>query len=201
MREQAGGKGVELRLARGADAAAILEIYAPIVQDSHISFEAVVPTEAEMAARIAATLRQYPWLICAVDGRLAGYAYASAFRARLAYQWTAETTVYVHADFQRRGIARGLMQALLCILQAQGYCSAVGVIALPNAASLRLHEALGYRAIGVFKRVGYKGGAWHDTGWWQRQLREHRVEPEQPRAIHELKLAPLLDAAASAIRG
>ncbi len=175
-----------IRLAATADAAAMLEIYRPIVRETHISFEYTVPSEAEIAARITKTLAQYPWLVCELEGQLAGYAYGSAFRGRRAYQWTAETTVYVHSAFQRRGIARALYTALLAILREQGYCNLVGVIALPNAASIALHEALGFRKIGVFDNVGYKAGAWHATGWWQRALREMPSAPLDPRPINGL---------------
>ena len=175
-----------LRLAAETDAAAIGEIYAPIVRDTHISFEQAAPHPDEIAARIGATLAQYPWLACELDGTLAGFAYASAFRSRAAYQWTTETTVYVHPGFQRRGIARALYASLLAILRAQGYVTAVGVIALPNPASVHMHEAAGFRKIGVFEHVGHKNGAWRDTGWWQLDLREPPVNPAPPRPLPQL---------------
>lgn len=175
-----------IRLATAADARAIQAIYAPIVRETHISFETTVPSVAEIAARIDKTLCQYPWLVGAAGGQTAGYAYASAFRSRSAYQWTAETTVYIHPNFQRRGIARALYHSLLAILREQGYCSAVSVIALPNAGSVRAHESLGFRKIGVFKNVGYKQGAWRDTGWWQLDLQPPAASPHPPRAIQQL---------------
>ena len=172
-----------IRLASPSDAAAVDEIYSPIVRDTHISFEQTVPDVGELAARIGKTLAQYPWLVCEIDGRLAGYAYGSAFRARSAYQWTVETTVYIHADFQRRGVSRALYGSLLAILREQGYCNAVGVIALPNEASIRAHEALGFRKIGVFRNIGHKAEAWRDTGWWQLELRPPPQSPIPPRSI------------------
>ena len=175
-----------IRLATASDAADILQVYAPIVSNTHISFELSVPSVDEIAARINKTLQQYPWLVCASDGRLAGYAYASAFRARYAYQWTAETTVYVHPDFQRRGVSRALYRSLVAILRAQGYCNALGVIALPNAGSIRAHEAAGFRKIGVFANVGHKAGQWRDTGWWQLELRSMPDAPQPPRPIDQL---------------
>lgn len=175
-----------IRLASAADAADILQIYRPIVQNTHISFEQTAPTVREIADRIDKTLRQYPWLAGEVNGRLAGYAYASAFRARAAYQWTAETTVYIHADFQRRGVSRALYTSLLAILREQGYCSALGVIALPNEASIRAHESLGFRKVGVIRNVGHKAGAWRDTGWWQLELRQAPDKPQAPLSIKHL---------------
>ena len=175
-----------IRLAAPADAADIHPVYAPIVSETHISFELSVPGVEEIAARISKTLRQYPWLICAIDGRLAGYTYASAFRSRFAYQWTTETTVYVHPDFQRRGVSRALYHSLFAVLRAQGYCNAVGVIALPNEGSIRAHEAAGFRKIGVFENVGFKAETWRDTGWWQLELRPMPDAPQTPRPIAEL---------------
>ena len=175
-----------IRLAKPADAADILQVYAPIVSNTHISFELSVPSVADIAARVSLTLAQYPWLVCEIDGRLAGYAYASAFRARYAYQWTTETTVYVHPGFQRRGVSRALYQSLVAILRAQGYCNAVGVIALPNEASIRAHESAGFRKIGVFENVGFKAGNWRHTGWWQLELRAMPESPRPPQPIGEL---------------
>lgn len=179
-----------IRLATPADAADIHQVYAPIVSQTHISFELTVPSVAEIAARISKTLTQYPWLVCEISGRLAGYAYASAFRARQAYQWTTETTVYVHPDWQRRGVSRALYRSLVAILRAQGYCNALGVIALPNQGSIRAHEAAGFRRIGVFENVGFKAGAWRHTGWWQLELRPMPDLPQPPRPIGELAMEP-----------
>ena len=177
-----------IRLASRADAGQIATIYAPIVRDTHISFEEAPPDASQIAQRIDACLRQYPWLVCEIDGRIAAYAYASAFRSRAAYQWTAETTVYVHKAHQRRGLARGSYRSLLALLREQGYRNAVGVIALPNAASVRAHESLGFRQVGVFHKAGFKAGAWRDTGWWQLELRSVSTTPTPPRPIHELAM-------------
>ena len=172
-----------IRLASPSDAAAVHEIYSPIVRDTHISFEQTVPDVGQLAERIGRTLAQYPWLVCEIDGQLAGYAYGSVFRARAAYQWTVETTVYIHAGFQRRGVSRALYSSLLEILREQGYCNAVGVIALPNEGSIRTHEAMGFRRIGIFSNIGHKADAWCDTGWWQLELRPPPVSPMPPRSI------------------
>ena len=174
---------VTIRLATVDDAKKIRQIYAPIVRDSHISFEQDIPPTREIAERISKTLQQYPWLICCINRDVAGYAYASAFRARRAYQWTAETTVYVHPSYQRRGIARGLYESLMAVLRAQGYCNVVGVIALPNSGSIRAHESVGFRRIGILENIGYKAGDWRDTGWWQLQLRQMPDNPQPPTPI------------------
>ena len=176
----------KIRLASQKDAPQILEIYSPIVRLTHISFEHDVPDACEIAERIAKTSRQYPWLVCEIDSRIAGYAYAGAFRSREAYQWTTETTVYVREGYQRRGVSRALYASLLAILREQGYRSAIGVIALPNAASIRAHESLGFQEIGVFRNVGFKAGAWRDTGWWQLDLSPALEQPPAPQSITAL---------------
>ena len=177
---------VSIRLASAADADQICEIYAPIVRDTHISFEQDIPDSNEMSARIEQTLTRYPWLVCEIDGRIAGYAYASPFRRRKAYQWTAETTVYVRPSFKRRGIARGLYASLTAILRAQGFCNAIGVIAMPNPASIGIHEAMGFRKVGVLTNMGYKAGDWRDTGWWQLELRRPLGQPAAPLTLTSL---------------
>ncbi len=125
-----------IRLASSADAPQICGIYSPIVRDTAVSFEQAVPDAKAIAARISETLQQYPWLVCEINRQIAGYAYAGSFRPRSAYQWTTETTVYVHPNYQRRGIARALYTSLIAVLRRQGYCNAIGVIALPNDGSV-----------------------------------------------------------------
>ena len=175
-----------IRLASAADAPQICEIYRPIVRDTAISFEETAPDADEIATRIAKTLEQYPWLVCEINRQIAGYAYGSPFRSRSAYQWTVETTVYVHSDYQRRGVSRALYTSLIAILRRQGYCNAIGVIALPNDGSVRAHETLGFRKIGVFENMGYKRNEWRDTGWWQLELRPMPPEPQAPRPVMDL---------------
>ncbi len=175
-----------IRLASSADAPQICGIYSPIVRDTAVSFEQAVPDAKAIAARISETLQQYPWLVCEINRQIAGYAYASSFRPRSAYQWTTETTVYVHPNYQRRGIARALYTSLIAVLRRQGYCNAIGVIALPNDGSVGAHEAVGFRKIGVLENMGYKLKGWRDTGWWQLELRPMPPEPRAPRPVMTL---------------
>lgn len=175
-----------IRLASSADAPQICGIYSPIVRDTAVSFEQAVPDAKAIAARISETLQQYPWLVCEINRQIAGYAYAGSFRPRSAYQWTTETTVYVHPNYQRRGIARALYTSLIAVLRRQGYCNAIGVIALPNAGSVGAHEAVGFRKIGVLENMGYKLKGWRDTGWWQLELRPMPPEPRAPRPVMTL---------------
>jgi L-amino acid N-acyltransferase YncA len=125
-----------------------------------------------MRARIDRTLPTLPWLVAEdAAGEVCGYAYAGKHRERPAYQWSVDTTVYIRADQRGLGIGRALYERLLAILREFGYCQAFAGIALPNAGSVALHQALGFEPIGVYRGVGYKHGAWHDVGWWQKTLR------------------------------
>lgn len=138
-----------IRLAKESDAADILDIYAPIVRDTAISFEFDPPSIDDMQSRIKSTLEFAPWLVCDWNGKVVGYAYASKFRARPAYQWTVETTVYVAESSHRKGVAGALYKTLLECLHQMGFRSAIAVITLPNVASVRLHERLGFKRTGT----------------------------------------------------
>lgn len=184
---------IAIRLARPDDTAAIATIYAPYVTDTVISFETVSPDEHEMAHRLAKTLARFPWLVAMCDGEVAGYAYAGQHRERAAYQWSADVSVYVHKDFQRRGIGRALYTSLFAILRALGYYNVYAGIALPNPASVALHEAMGMTPVGVYRHVGYKGGMWHDVGWWEGSLRQQSAEPHPPRALLDVASVTIWD--------
>ena len=168
---------IRLRLASESDATAIAAIYRPIVETTAISFETEAPDEAEIRRRLLDTLRTHAWLVCDIDGHVAGYAYASRHRVRGAYQWSIDTSAYVDERYRRRGVAHGLYRSLLAVAAAQGYCTAFAGIALPNPASVALHERVGFMPLGVYRNVGYKLGAWHDVGWWQLPLRETLTAP------------------------
>jgi phosphinothricin acetyltransferase len=187
-----------IRIATGADAEQVTAIYAPYVEQSAVSFESVVPSIEEMAARISDRQPAYPWLV-AEDGdrRVVGYAYAGRFAARAAYSWSVETSVYVAEAARRRGVGRGLYTALFQILAAQGYRRAFGGIALPNAPSVALHESMGFTPSGVYRAVGWKFGAWHDVGWWQRSLGATDAEPQPPRPYTDLPVTTLHGALAT----
>ncbi len=164
------------RLVRDADpsdAGAFLAIYAPVVRESAISFELEPPTEAEFAERIRRVTATDPWLVLERDGEIAGYAYATHFRGRPAYAATRETTVYVHPDHHRTGVARELMTALLDEIARRGAHLAIAVIALPNKPSVALHEALGFRHVGTIHDAGRKFDEWHDEGIWELLMDTH----------------------------
>ena len=173
---------MRVRLATSDDAPGVHAIYAPVVRDTSISFEAEPPTVAEVALRIGVTAPRFPWLVADDDGVVAGYAYAGPHRDRTAYQWSAEVSVYVAPSHQRRGLGRTLYDALFDVLRAQGFATALAGITLPNVPSVALHEALGFRRIATYPAVGFKNGAWHDTAWWTLRLGDGTA-PEPPRSL------------------
>lgn len=152
------------------DAAACVAIYAPFVTGSAVSFEEQAPDVDAFAQRIARTSDGFPYLVAEADGAVAGFAYAGPHRARAAYRWSAETSVYVDPAFHRRGVGRELYETLLSLLTRQGLTLALAGITLPNHPSVALHEAVGFRPLAVYRRIGFKAGAWRDVGWWERRL-------------------------------
>ena len=173
---------MRLRAATPDDAAAIAEIYAPYVTASAVSFETEPPGAAAMRERIEAGGELYPW-IAAEDagGALLGYAYAARFRDRPAYRFAVETTVYLRREAAGQGLGTRLYAPLLATLKAQGFTQAIAAITLPNEASVALHERLGFERAGVYRQVGWKLGAWHDVGLWQRPLANAGAGPSEPR--------------------
>ncbi|HET8899876.1 MAG TPA: GNAT family N-acetyltransferase [Rhodanobacteraceae bacterium] len=165
-----------IRPACGDDAVAIHAIYAPHIESGVATFETAVPTVAAMRERILARLTHYPWLVWEEAGTVLAYAYAGRFRERAAYDWIAETSIYVHPAAQGRGIARRLYGVLLKAMRLQGLTQAMGVITLPGAASVALHESMGFVPAGVWQQSGYKLGQWWDVGVWQLMLQT----PSQP---------------------
>lgn len=168
-----------IRLAVEADASAIAAIYQPYVTGTHFSFEETAPGADEIAARMSNPL--YPWLVAEEDGRLVGYASTSPMRNRAAYRWSVETGIYLTPSAQRRGIARRLLEAHLDLLEQQGFVTVIAGIALPNDASVALHEKLGFNLSGIERGVGFKLGEWVDVARWQKDLAPRNAEPAEPR--------------------
>lgn len=174
---------IRLRPATIDDVAAMLAIYAPIVRESAISFELEPPSAEEFARRVEAA---HLWLVAEREGGLLGYAYGGTFRARAAYRWSVETSVYVAADARGRGVGRRLMTGLLAGLRLMGYQQALAGTTLPNDASVALHRALGFEPVGIFRAVGHKFGAWHDVGWYALSLAALPIPAPEPRRREEI---------------
>jgi phosphinothricin acetyltransferase len=154
----------------GSDARACARIYAPYVRDTAISFEDEPPDEVQMRRRIENVRARYPWLVAEQDGHVVGFAYASQHRERAAYRWAVDVAIYLDRGHRGRGLGRRLYESLFELLSAQGLRMACAGIALPNPASVALHEKLGFELVGVYRRIGWKFDAWHDVAWYQREL-------------------------------
>ena len=168
----------EVRPAAGTDADRIADIYRHYVLNTAISFETEPPDAQAVRGRMAAA--RMPWLVAVRDDAVVGYAYASPHRSRRAYRWSVEVSVYLDHELCAGGIGTRLYRRLLSDVQQLGYVSAFAGIALPNPASVALHERLGFSPVGVFGRVGFKHGTWHDVGWWQLPLGDAPEHPAEP---------------------
>ncbi|HFI0062776.1 TPA: N-acetyltransferase family protein [Streptococcus suis] len=161
---------VEIRNAQFEDAENLVAIYAPYVEKTAITFETQVPTVEDFENRIKKTMKKFPYLVAIEEGQLVGYAYASTYYARAAYDWTVELSVYVQKEARGKGVGTLLYTALEEELTARGFKNFLACIALPNPASIALHEKRGYEQVAHFKKVGYKFGTWHDIVWLQKSL-------------------------------
>jgi L-amino acid N-acyltransferase YncA len=173
------------------DAASCAAIYAPFVTDTVISFDERPPTPAEFAERIERGSLTHPWLVAEDGGRVVGYAYGSRHRDRASYRWAADVAVYVADGERRRGIGRSLYQMLFRLLATQNLRVACAGITLPNDASVALHRACGFEPVGVYRRIGWKMGAWRDVAWWQLELPgadcQPPIEPGPPATLATLE--------------
>jgi L-amino acid N-acyltransferase YncA len=167
-----------IRLAGESDAENIWEIYKPYVMNTFVTFETDIPALSVFRSRMEDILHTLPWLVCEYDNRMAGYAYATDHRSRKAYQWTKELSVYIHDDFKRKGIATGLYTTLFQLLKIQGVKNCLAGIALPNEASIRFHEKMGFRKVGVYHQIGYKLNDYRDVGWWELFVGQKNEPPD-----------------------
>ena len=175
-----------IRITTPEDAAGILDIYAPYISNTSFTFETDIPSIEEFTARIKSYLINWPWLVTETDGKITGYAYASRHRERTAYQWSVESSVYIHDDFQQAGSGRALYKTLIKILKQQGFNNVYAVINLPNDKSVAFHERLGFQYFATYEKVGYKLGKWKNVGWWRLSINEYGDEPAAPIKFSEL---------------
>ncbi len=177
---------VQIRTAQKSDVPALLGIYAPYIRNTSITFEYDVPSEEEFARRVENITKAFPWLLCEIDGKIAGYAYAAPYKTRAAFQWDAELSVYLSPDFHRMGIATALYGCIQAILKEQGYLNLYTLITVPNPVSIGFHESCGFRPLCVYHGTGFKFGAWHDMAVLEKQLAPLPQVPSSCKACHEL---------------
>lgn len=176
-----------IRLASPRDAGEMLEIYAPYVRNTTVTFEYEVPSLEEFRRRVETTLPRYPWLAAEVDGRLVGYAYASPYHSRAAYQWDAEGSIYLLPQAQGTGLAVPLYRCLMELLESQGVRNFYGCITHPNPASEAFHRKLGFTDLAIYPQSGYKLGRWLDVLWNYLPLGEKTDPPAPFRPFGELE--------------
>jgi phosphinothricin acetyltransferase len=182
---------IHVRLAAKEDAKEILEIYSPSVLSAAISFETEVPSVEEMQSRIESCLQKFPWIVCTVDEKIAGYVYASKHRERDAYQWSCECSVYTQTNFKGKGIGKELYYLLFQILKLQGFRNVYAGITLPNEASVHLHEKCGFKKFASYENIGNKFAKWHTVGWWKLQINDYDLNPPPPLKISQLNSGSL----------
>ena len=189
---------MHIRFADPGDAAACLAVYAQYI-DTSITFETVLPSEAEFSGRIRSYGAVYPWLIAEEDGRVLAYAYAHRAQERAAYGWNAELSIYIAQAYARHGLGRLLYEALMELLRRQGVKTVYGVVTSPNPASEALHRALGFHVAARFHDAGWKDGAWHDVTWFEREIAPHDGAPKPLRPIGEVGADEVLHVCGQAI--
>lgn len=194
-----GTSNIIIRTAGAKDAPALLDIYAPYVEKTAISFEYEVPSTEEFQARIENILQKYPWLVAEKNGELLGYAYTHAFVGRAAYDHCAETTIYLKENRKRMGLGKKLYLALEEISKAQNIYSLNACIGYPQTEdehltmnSIQFHEHMDYRFVGRFYKCGYKFGTWYDMAWMEKILREPPKNPPAVVPFPELKETPFI---------
>lgn len=175
-----------IRLAKPSDASAVLEIYAPYILNTSFTFETEIPSLQNFEHRIDSYQENWPWLVCEVDGIIAGYSYATKHRERAAYQWCVESSVYVRDNYQQKGIASLLYTTLFKILKYQGCRNVYAGITLPNDKSVSFHTKFGFTRIADYKNIGYKLGKWNTVSWWELQLNEYLDNPSAPLKLKEV---------------
>lgn len=175
-----------IRFVEEKDIESILNIYKPYIENTSITFECEVPSLENFKSRVNKISSFYPYLVCEVDNKVIGYAYAGKIREREAYKWNAELSIYLDNKYVSLGIGKILYMALIDILKLQNIYNIYGVITLPNDKSVKLHNNLGFRTLGVFKNTGYKADAWHDVIWFEKNIKPYDDPPNTLKAIDQV---------------
>lgn len=176
-----------IRPAKDSDAEEILDIYAPYIENTAITFECEVPNPDSFRRRIREVAKEYPYLVCLLDNRIVGYAYAHRQMERAAYGWNAELSVYLSPAHQGKGIGRALYTAIVEILEMQNVRNLYAGITIPNPKSQGLHRALGFRDLGVYHLTGYKFGVWHDVVWMEKRIGKDEDPPKPFLPVYQLE--------------
>jgi len=179
-------KNKKIRIATERDCAPILQIYIPFVTDTTITFECNVPTLKEFQIRMATIQENLPWLVCEINDTIAGYAYASSFKEREAYDWSVDFSVYINPEYQGKKIGTAFYYSLIELLKLQGFYNVYAGVTTPNLKSENLHQSFGFKTIGVYQNVGYKFDAWHDVKCYSLAIKEHIQSPVNPKTINEI---------------
>lgn len=183
---------MEFRFAKISDAAELLAIYRPYVEETAITFEYDVPTETEFARRIKQISEIFPYLVALENGKIVGYAYASRYRERKAYDWVVELSIYLAQEERQKGLGTVLYQKLLTALSKLNYQRAYACVTYPNPASIAFHKKLGFHWIGVFEKSGYKFEQWYGIAWLDLPLQ--KTENVKPiRLLTELSKQEMLE--------
>ena len=182
-----------IRLATVEDAEAILDIYKTYIENTRVTFEIEVPTVEAFRERMERIMAQFPWIVCEIDGKIAGYAYGSKHGERAAYRWSADLSVYIHENYHRYGLGTALYTALLELLRRQGYFTVYAGVSTPNPKSEAFHTAFGFRNLGEFKNAGYKLGGWCGVSWYELVLNEYVAEPKEAISIGRLGMLENFD--------
>lgn len=181
---------IRIRTARPEDAIELLEIYAPYVRETAVTYEYTVPSKEEFASRIRRTMEKYPYLVAEKDGEILGYAYAGAFHPRAAYAWDAEMSIYIKKDRKRSGIGKTLYEALEKLLAEQNILNVYACIACPEEEdeyltkdSIRFHARMGYRIVGEFRECAYKFGRWYGMVWMEKRIGKRTADPAEVKSF------------------
>lgn len=184
---------IRIRTARPEDAIELLEIYAPYVRETAVTYEYTVPSKEEFASRIRHTMEKYPYLVAEKDGEILGYAYAGAFHPRAAYAWDVEMSIYIKKDRKRSGIGKVLYETLEKILAEQNILNVYACIACPEKEdeyltkdSIRFHERMGYRIVGEFRECAYKFGRWYGMVWMEKRIGKRTADPAEVKSFDKL---------------
>lgn len=164
-------------MAEEQDVPGILAIYAPFIEKTAITFEEEVPSVEDMWQRIQTIQKDHPYLVCIIDGDVAGYAYYSPYRSRASYRWAKEISVYINEKYYKRQLGQALYSVLFELARAQGLFTMLAIITIPNMPSIYFHEKLGFVKCAEYKNIGYKIGSWQTVGWWQYELFDENKVP------------------------